>query len=51
MEINNHNNQIQADVNEVINNLTQQIAQLSYDNAVLQSLISQYQKTDQPKDN
>lgn len=36
------NNQIQANADEVINNLTQQIAQLSTDNAVLKSLVNQY---------
>lgn len=37
------NNQVQANVDEVINGLSQQVAQLTRDNAVLQSLVSQYQ--------
>lgn len=36
--------QIQANADEIINILTQQVAQLTRDNAVLSSLVSQYQQ-------
>lgn len=43
--MNNQNvNQIQADVNEVINGLSQQVAELTRNNAILSSMINQYQK-------
>lgn len=43
--MNNQNvNQIQADVNEVINGLSQQVAELTRDNAVLSSLVNQSQQ-------
>lgn len=42
---NNQNNQsVQANIDEVINSLSQQIAQLSTDNAVLKSLVNQYKQ-------
>lgn len=37
-------NQIQANADEVINGLSQQVGNLTRDNAVLNSLINQYQK-------
>lgn len=42
--MNNQNNQIQANIDEIVQHLTAQIAQLSSDNAVLKSLVSQYQQ-------
>lgn len=36
--------QIEANANDVINALSQQIAQLSTDNAALRSILSQYQE-------
>ena len=40
----NNDFQIQPNADEIINILSQQIAQLSRDNAVLSSLVSQYQQ-------
>jgi len=36
------NNQVQANVEDIINDLTAQISQLTYDNSVLKSMINQY---------
>lgn len=47
----NQNNQgVQANFDEVVNTLTQQISQLTVDNAVLKSLVSQYQQQEQQVD-
>lgn len=43
-------NQVQANIEEVINELTQQISQLTYDNAVLKSLVNQYQQKESQQD-
>lgn len=37
----------QADINEVINNLSSKISQLTVDNAVLQNIVSQYEKDEE----
>lgn len=37
----------QADINEVINNLASKISQLTVDNAVLQNIVSQYEKDEE----
>lgn len=49
MTNNNQNQevQIQPNIEEIIQDLTQQISQLTYDNAVLKSLINQYQQREQ----
>lgn len=39
--------EIQPNVEEIIQDLTQQISQLTYDNAVLKSLVNQYQQREQ----
>ena len=44
------NQQVQVNFEEVIQDLTQQISQLTVDNAVLKSLVSQYQKQEQQAD-
>lgn len=38
------NNQIQADVNEVIQHLSNEVAQLTQEKAVLSSLVNRYQQ-------
>lgn len=39
--------EIQPNIEEIIQDLTQQISQLTYDNAVLKSLVNQYQQREQ----
>lgn len=37
---------MEVDIESVINKLTHQVAQLSYDNAVLQTMVDQYREQD-----